>query len=262
MQENSRRLIDEALADEPIKNTLRLTREFMTLNKNFTLTALSLLLLLNLLSVFLGFLAIIVSGILSMAIQIYVGRVVYESENIASFLKKTKESKLETLLPIHLSTASGAYFGTLTIFFVVLLLIGFMLSSMSPNIEGMPMEKLLELMQVFLLPTLVGLLLVSYFYPLVQSNITLSKDFKEGYRSVFTLFTPELWQKTFRKDYFKYVVSILFLVIFAAVALVSFVSLPFVSLLANFIVIVAMYLYLVFSAVVAMMARRMVEQEI
>ena len=54
MQENEQknrdfRLIDEALASEPIRNTFRLGWEFITLNQKFTLTAIVIFILLNIL---------------------------------------------------------------------------------------------------------------------------------------------------------------------------------------------------------------------
>ena len=261
MQENSSRLLDEALSHEPIKNTFRLAWEFIVLNKNFTLTAMSLLLLLNLLSTFLGFFAMVISGIFSMAIQIYVARVLYEADGIEQFVEKSKKAKIEEVLSSHALSATGAYFGLLSLFLVLLLLFGFMVSSMQLNLDGMNMQELIDSLEVFLLPSLMVLLLVSYLHPLVQANITFTNDFKEGYKAAWSFFSQGLWRDAFQKEYFRYVVLIFLLLLALGVMLGIFVTLPGVNLLVNFIVIVLMYVYAIISAVVAMMARKIVERE-
>jgi hypothetical protein len=259
MQIESHRLLDEALEQEPIKNTFRLAWEFIVLNKNFTFTALSLLLLLNILSAFLGFFAMIISGIFSMAIQIYVARVLYASKDIENFVQKSKASKIEDALSQHILSGMGAYFGTLLLFLVILFLAGFMISSLNVNVENIETAQLLEMGELLLFPALILLLIVSYLHPLVQANITFSNDFKEGFRAVFTFFTQALWRDAFQKRYFNYMALIFVVVIVIAIVLGLFITIPGINLLANFIVIVAMYFYAIVGAVVAMMAKRVVE---
>ena len=259
MQEVPTRLIDEAVLNEPIKNTFRLSWEFIVLNKNLTFTAMSMLLLLNILSVFLGILAIVFSGILSMAIQIYIARLVYETQNIETFVEESKHSKLENILSKHIFTATGAYLGTMSLLVGVLFLFLFLIKNMGIDLETMSLDQLMEVIQVFILPAVITLLLLSYLHPLVQSNIALAKDFKEGYRAVFTLFSPTLWKQAFQNYYFKYVALFILIIGSGAFLLSLIVSLPGINLLANFILIVVMYLYMVLISVASMIARRVTE---
>jgi hypothetical protein len=259
MQEVSNRLIDEAISFEAIKNTFRLSWELIVLNKNFTFTAMSMLLLLNILSAFLGVLAMVMSGILSMAIQIYVARLVYGTENIEAFVEEVKQSKLEKILSSNIFTATGAYLGTITIFLGLMFLLVLVVQSMGINLETMDMEQLMGVVQIFILPVMIFLLLLSYLHPLVQSNIALAKDFKEGYRAVFTLFSPTLWKQAFQNHYFKYVVLLILIIGSGAFLMSLLIALPGINLLANFIVIVVMYLYMVLMSVASMMARRISE---
>jgi len=259
MEVEKRRLIDEVLEDEPIKNSFRIAWEFVVLNKNLTFTAMSMLLFLNIASLFLGFLATVLAGVMSVAIQIYVGRLFYESENINTFVEKTKKAKFETILSSNIFTALGAYLGTITLLFGTIFLMAFTVQSMGINLETLQLEELLEIISKLIIPIGVVALLVSYLHPLVQSNIALSTTFKEAYRAVFTIFSPSLWSRAFQGAYFKYV-SLFILIIASILFLLSLLLvLPGINLLANFIVIVVMYLYMIVVAVASMVARRVTE---
>jgi len=259
MQEVPTRLIDEVVLTEPIKNTFRLAWEFIVLNKNLTFTAMSMLLLLNIASIFLGLLAMVLSGVMSMAIQIYVARLIYESQNIETFVEETKKGKLETILSTNIFTATGAYLGTASLFLGILFLLALAVQSMGIDFEKMQLEELMKALEVLILPVIITLLLLSYLHPLVQSNIALAKDFKEGYRAVFTLFTPTLWKQAFQNYYFKYIALMILIIGSGAFLLGLVMALPGINLLANFIFIVLMYLYMVLISVVSMVARRMTE---
>jgi len=265
MQE-SRRLIDEAIVDEPVKNTFRLAWEFIILNRQFTFTAMSLLLLLNILSAFLGMLAMAISGIFSMAIQIYVSKLIYGAENIDDFLKKSKISKVEMAVGNNISSATGAYFGGLTLMLGVLFLLLIWAQSM-----GFPLEKfetlqgdnlflaLKQLVEMIALPLLLILLGMIYINPLVQSRIVMAKDFKGGYMAVFSTFSLSLWRKSFQNGYPQYILLLMSLIFMAALVLGIFITMPFINLLASFIFIVVMYGYMVLISIASMISKRMIE---
>ena len=259
MQEDSRRLIDEAISFEPIKNTFRLSWEFVILNKKFTLTAMSMLLLLNLLTMFLGLLAMFASGILSMAIQIYISRLIYQTENIETFIAESKESKLETIVSKYSFTAMGAYFGTITLLLIFLALLTLLIQNLGVDLENIKLEELVVRLQPFALPMVLFTLAISYIYPLVESNIALSRDFKEAYRAVLTLFSPTLWRKTFHREYFRYI-SLLLLMVGAGMLFFGvLITIPVINIFSGFIIVIVMYLYMVLMSVTSMMARRVVE---
>ena len=254
------RLIDEAIAHEPVKNTFRLAKEFMVLNKQFTLTAMSMLLLLNILSAFLGLLAMVLSGVFTMAIQIYVSRLLYNAKDINEFITQSRESKVEKVLAQHALSGTGAYLGFVTLFLAILLLMVFLLQSQGFDMERVTsVEELILTVSSVALPVLFLILLLSYVNPLVQANIALARDFKEGYLAVFTFFSANLWRQAFNKSYFKYIILVLSIVFILAVVFGMLMTLPGIKLLANFFLIVLMYVYMIVMSMVAMFARRVVE---
>ena len=260
MQKQRRFLLDEARAQEPIKNTLRLAWEFMILNKQFTLTAMSLLLLLNILTMFLGLLAMVLSGIFSLAIQIYFSKLLYYSQDIEEFVEQAKASKVEIAVSKNSFVATGAYFAWSILFLSLIFVLSMVVQSSGVSLENVTtVEELTPIWQILLLPMSILALLISYINPLVQSNIALAQNFKEGFFAPFTIFSPALWRSSFKNGYPKYIVMIMGLVFLGALFLGIFVSLPFINILASFIVIVVMYGYMILISVVAMMGRRMVE---
>ena len=260
MHEQRRFLLDEARASEPIKNTLRLTWEFMVLNKKFTLTALSLLLLLNILTTFLGIIGMVLSGIFSLTIQIYLSKLVYFTQDIEEFVAKTKASKIEVAVSRNSFIASGAYIAWIILFVLLLFILGSIVKNSGVPLENIKsVEELIPVAKILFLPIVILTLLVSYIRPLVQSNIALAENFLEGFFAPFTIFSPSLWQSSFKNSYPKYIFIIIGLTFLGGLLLGIFVSLPFINMLASFIVVVAMYGYMVLISVVAMMGRRMVE---
>ena len=260
MQEQRRFLLDEARVEEPIKNTLRLAWEFMTLNKKFTLTAMSMLLLLNILTQFLGLLAMVISGIFSLAIQIYVSKLVYKAKHIEEFIEDSKSSKVEEAVAKNALVSAGAYWAwiilCLALFFVLMMVV----QSSGVSLENLKnVEELIPIAQILFLPMFILALLMSYIHPLVHSNIVLAQEFKGGFLAAFSIFSPTLWQNSFKNGYLKYIVMMMGLIFVGALFLGIFISLPIINILSDFIIIVVIYGYMVLSSVVAMMGRRMID---
>ena len=260
MQEQRRFLLDEAIAEEPVKNSLRLTWEFMVLNKKFTLTAMSMLLLLNILTAFLGLLAMVISGVFSLAIQVYVSKMIYKAQHIEEFIEDVKSSKVEESVAKNALVAAGAYWALIVLFLALLFVLVILVQSSGVSFENIKsIEELMPIAQIIFLPMFILALLMSYIHPLVHSNIALAQEFKGGFLAVFTTFSPTLWQNSFKNGYPKYITMMMGLVFLGALLLGIFISLPLINMLANFIVIVVMYGYMVLISVVAMMGRRMIE---
>ncbi len=258
--QKQRYLLDEVRASEPIKNTLRLTWELIVLNKKFTLIVLSLLLLLNILTFFSGLFGMVLSGIFALTIQIYLSQMVYFSEDIEEFIEQIKSSKVEVAVANNAFVASGAYIAWLILFVVFIFVLALILKN-----SGIPLEdiktinELISATQILFLPTVILTLLISYIYPLVQSNIALAQNIFEGFLAPFTIFSPALWRASFKNEYLKYIVMIMGLTFLGALLFGIFISLPIINIVAGFIFIVAVYVYMVFNSIVAMVARRIVE---
>ncbi len=260
MQKQKRFLLDEARAVEPVKNTLRLTWEFIVLNKKFTLITMTLFFILNILTPYLGILAIVPSGVFSLIIQIYFSRLLYNAQDIEEFIEYTKASKVEEAVSKNAFVAIGAYFAWIILFIALLFILGLIVKNSGVHLESVKtVEELMPVAQILFLPIIILALFVSYIHPLVLSNIALAEDFKEGFLAPFTIFSPALWRASFKNGYPKYIIMIMGLTFLGALLLGIFMSLPIINMVAGFIFIVVMYVYIIFNSVVAMMGRRIVE---
>ena len=272
MQENNMRLIDEIVASEPIKNTFRLGWEFIVLNKPLTLTLITLLFVLSILGAIpiIGVVFSLFSSILFISVQIFIGRLVYESDNIEVFVDKVSKVKGEDIVKEYFSPALGAYAGWMVLGLLMLIVVSILIGSMGLGLSNIDLnsasaiqenqEVLLQLISTVALPMLIVLLILSYVQPLVQSHVVLANDFKEGFFAVMKLFSVDVWRDAFKGSYFKYMFwfsSVMLAIgLFFGVIFAIFGAIPFLNI---FVVIVFAYVMMVIMTVAAMVARRVVE---
>jgi len=264
MQEDNRRLIDEASESEPVKNTFRLGWEFIRLNQPFTLTVLAILIGFNFLTMIplLSLIASMLAGVLSMALQIYAGRAVYASKDINEYVGLIKSSRIDSeALKAHFSTAFGAYMGWVVLFIVVAFTASIVAVSSGLIDENMSETELLMALTSMALPFVLVALIFSYVQPLVHSNIVLADGFVEGFKAVYTLFSHDVWLSAFQKPYFVYV-SVFGLVIMGIlipfIALFTSVNMGIIS---NIVLVIVSYILMIIISIAAMVARRIVEEE-
>jgi len=260
MQENNMRLIDEAISFEAVKNTFRLGWEFITLNKKFTSSAIVVLLVLSLLGSIplVGFIFSVFSSAFALSIQIYIGRVVYETKNIETFVDEINNLDSQKLIEHYFAPALGAYMGWMVM--ALLLVGGISLFIGASEINIANNTELLSLLATVGIPLLLVMLIFAYVQPLVQSNIVMANDFKEGFLAVFTIFSKDVWSLAMQGSYFKYI-SIYGTIVFFAAILFSFIFSIFsaIPILNIFILIVFVYIFSIMMTVSAVMARRIVE---
>ena len=262
MQEDNTRLIDEASEFEPVKNTFRLGWEFISLNQTFTLTILAILIVLNLLGIIplLALITPMLAGVLGIALQIYAGRAVYESNDITEYVELINNSHIDSEeLKGHFRTAFGAYMGWVVLLMAFIFMAAFMAVSSGLINENMNETDMRMALASIGLPFTLVALILSYVQPLVHSNIVLSNGFSEGFKAVFTLFSKDVWSSAMQKSYFVYV-SVFGLVIMAIlVPLVAlFVSVG-MSVVLNIVLVIVSYLLMIIISIAAMVARRVVE---
>lgn len=263
MHENNIRLIDEAISSEPIKNTFRLGWEFITLNKPFTLTVVGVMIFLTLLGFvpLVGFIFSLFAGVFALAVQIYVGRLVYETDNIETFVSAIKDANGEDLIQRYFSAAMGAYMGWMVIGIGLIALITLLLGGMGISDSSLNNSvALLSLLSTVGLPALVIALMISYVQPLIQANIIMSDTFREGFFAVMSLFWVDTWRRAFQGVYFSYVarldllvlgVSFLFAFIFSIFAVIPILNIV--------VLLLFVYLLMIMMSVAAVMAKRLVE---
>ncbi|CAA6826013.1 MAG: Unknown protein [uncultured Sulfurovum sp.] len=262
MQENNTRLIDEALSAEPIKNTFRLGWEFVTLNKKFTYISLAIAVGMNLLSYLdpsLAFFVMLIYGFYMIAVQIEVGRVIHGTQNIETFIADVEAVDVKNVIKGHVERAIGSVIGWSLVYTGVMVLFavaGFMIYA----IIGSPNETLV----LTLIPAGVLLLLVAYLQPLIQAKVALSANIEEAMFSVFSIVKPELRIRAFSKSYFKYVASLLFVLLAIPFALTMihgmglFSSVPLLNEILMIFLPMAVYVTTVIMSVGYMMSARMV----
>ena len=259
------RLIDEALSSEPIKNTFRLGWEFIKLNQTFTLTAMIILIVLNVFGMIplVSLIFMVLSAVFGLVIQIHVGKTFYESQDIKSYIHEIRDSSIDKLLTRHVATAFGAYIGWVVLLLLLIFLFGFIGGSMGIINEQMNEVDLVNAVVALGFPMLLMALVFSYVQPLVQANIMMANGLQEGFKAVFTLFSIRLWRSAFQSAYFKYVagfglVTLLLLFFFAfLVGLVT--SLSGLTIVGNILLVLLMYVFMLIMAVGSMMAKRLVE---
>ena len=164
MQENNTRLIDEALGSEPLKNTFRLAWEFVSLNPKFILTVMGIFIVLNILGSLpvLSLVFMVMAGTFGISFQIYVGRTFYGTQDIESYVKEIKESRIDEMLTRHLGAAFGSYIG----FILLLILFSFIVAIMlnSSGLVGQNMSEADVLMALSGVRVPLLLLLLIFFY--------------------------------------------------------------------------------------------------
>ena len=259
------RLIDEALNTEPIKNTFRLSWEFITLNQKFTFTLMGVFIALHVLGMIpiLALIFMIFAGVFGLAIQIYIGRVFYKTTNITSYIKEIENSEINQVSYTSIAPAFGAYIGGLLFLFLVAFLFGVVANSMGLIHEGMNEQELAKMIGSLGMPMILIMLVILYLQPLVQANIILAKNFGEGFQAVFTIFSIRLWKQSIQKSYFLYVVilgfivlSTMFVVVILLNSLGSAIGLP---LFTNIILLACMYIFMIVMAIGSVMAKRLIE---
>jgi len=258
MNKNDIRLIDEAIGNESVKNTFRLGWEFIVLNKKFTAIAMVIVMILNLLGSLptVGVLFLLMSGVFSMIIQIYIGKHLYGTDNIETLVNGINGATVKEAVQTHANTAWGAYVGWIFLMMFIMTIFSFFIASLGLEKEALVQMDLLALLNLFS-PLIIFILLLSYVQPLVQANIIMANNFQEALKAVFTLFSIPLWKSAFQKKYFVYIAKVEGIIMMAIIAVMSLMYLlpPFSIFLSIFL-----YIYIVMMSVSAVMAKRMVEE--
>ena len=267
MEKNKTRLIDEALASEKVLNTLRLGREFIVLNQKFTMLGMGIFLILNILSMspLFGFLFTVFAGVFGLALQIYVGRTLYNTKDIFSYIEEIKGSDINKSLGNYFAPAFGAYIGLIIFLLALTFIFVFFGASMGLLTENMTELDLINLIATLGIPLILIFLLISYVQPLVHAKIIFSTNFEEGFKSVFTIFSAKLWKSAWQASYFKYVAVLGTLVggvVFViGILLDTLVRLTGLTLIGNIGLVLLIYIFMIIMSIGSMMSQRLVEEE-
>lgn len=265
MQENNTRLIDEALLDTPVENTFRLTWEFIKLNKNFTFTAMSIFVLLNLFGTLpiLSLIFSVFATVFTVVIQMYIGRTFYGTQNIGTYVEGIKASRIDEMLRRHTRAAFGVYVGFILLLIIIVFVLAIIAATTGLINQNMNENDMLMALAGIGLPLIVFFLVISYVQPLVYANIILANSFQEGFKAVFTLFSKDVWSSALQKKYFTYVAKIgivIMAILFILGILFGLLTmLPALGFLGVIMIFMGLYVLVILMSIMAMMARRIVE---
>jgi len=236
-----------------IKQTFDLAWRFFSLNKAASFIVLGILFFLAVFSAIpiIGFFVSMAFGLFIFALQIYVAKVVLHSKTDADYENNIKTLQPKNMLTRFVSIAMGAYLGMFILQMIALFLI---FASIAIAVGSDTMIALsngslntVEQMQVFQNLGIIGVVIMifimffAYIYPLVIGRVYMMETFGDAFKSIFLIFSPELWKKTFNKRYFILisVVQLVFfgLVIVIALTMMSIVLIPIAVLITYFILL-------------------------
>ena len=262
--DDNNRLIDEALSSDPIKNTFRLGWEFIILNKKFTYLSLAIAIGANILTSLderLGFVPMLIYTFYMLTIQVEIGRIMHGTQNIETFVSDVKALDIITVVRKNIERVIGSFIGWTVIYtglMVTFLIVGVMIYGLIGSAK--------EAFALAIIPMLLLLLFVAYLQPLIQAKIALSTNLEEAMFAVFSIVKKEFRIRAFKKSYFKYAASMLFVLLAIPFAISSmyamglFSSVPLLNEILIVLLPIAGYIATVIMAVGYMMANRMVEE--
>jgi len=200
------------------------------------------------------------AGVLGIALQIYAGRAVYESDDIGNYVEVIEKSDISEVLTRHGRTAFGAYMG-----WVILALLFVFIASIVAVFSGLITENMSQtnVLMAFVsigLPLVLVALILSYVQPLVHSNIVLANNFQEGFKAVFTIFSKDVWSSAMQKSYFAYVAVFGVFIMLCVVPVALVFSVLGMGAIFNLLLVIVTYILMIIMSVGAMMARRIVEE--
>lgn len=267
MEARDQRLVHEAIK-QPVRNAFRIGLEFMDQNRTLaavTMGAFVLLFLLQLVPV-IGFFASVALGIISQAVQIYVGRAFYASDTMEGFAASAKATGAAAFMTQYKAQAFGAWLGW-SLFGVALLLLFILLIAMTgvdfQHLDQIETEaevmKLVAAVGAGMLPVILVVFAVTYVYPIVQGRVVLSESFGGAFKAVFSIFSPTVWAAAMQRGYFSFV--LVFSLALTGMALLVFIVMALLMLIPVLGVILMMvwmifllYAFVMISSVACMIA--------
>ncbi len=230
-------------------NALKATLEFFKNNYSLNLITVSILMLLIFLGMVpgTGMVFMLAYSILSIAVQIYFGRVILNVKSLEEVAQKAKETTLGDYLTQYLHVAAGAF---LALFLLVAFIFG-ILSELNSLASNGNIAGLIGLIFLVLLA------MALYTLPAAMGEVIKSDTFQDGFKNVFLILNPKFWKKTFNKEYF-ILISIWSLVLF----FIGFLMMPFSRVLFLIPVVVILgYLTNLYSGAIYLFASEILKKE-
>ena len=210
-----------------------------------------------------GLLFIFAYQILSLAVQVYFGRVVMEASSLEDVETQAAQSRIGDLLTAYLQTAAGAFLALFLIALIFLVLMGLIISA-SVDFEQLENGAMMQAQMMGMLSAsgFMGLLIIFvgmflfYFFPAVLGEVIKTDDFNAAFKKVFLLFSPSFWKRCFNKEYLTLVFIWSLIVFGIGIVLMllasSIILLPFV--------LVGLYLLSLYNAAIYVFAAELAKE--
>ena len=210
-----------------------------------------------------GLLFIFAYSILSLAVQIYFGRVVMEANSLEEIEESAAQSRIGDLLTAYLQTAAGAFLALFLIALVFFFLMGLVISA-SVDFKQLENGAMMQAQVMGMLSGsgFIGLLLLLvamflfYFFPAVLGEVFKTDDFGTAFKRVFLLFSPAFWKRCFNKEYM--ILIIIWSLILLAVGIVMVLLAGTLILLP--VVLVLAYLLSLYNAAIYVFASELAKE--
>lgn len=241
------------------KEAFSLAIEFFKGNIALSLGAIGILIAVALLQLvpIVGIVFSFVYPILSLAVQVYVGRHVPEIGEEREMGAVAARSTLSDLFLKHIDIAAGGFLGLFSImlFFGMILLLLFsgsvdMNALATDNTEAFMASVNIGAMMGGLTIMLLLVMWLGYLTPGVMGEVILSDNFSQALRRSFLFFSPSFWKRTFTKEYFL-LVLVWSLVVFVAGLVASWL---FASIFLSPVALILLYGIALYNAAVYVFA--------
>lgn len=269
MNEPHQDLAQQALVN-PIKYTLMLTKEIIYLNKKFFISFAAIMMGLGIASMFLPSMNLFFStfiNVLLFCLFFFVGKTFDQATQMNQFITHIQSATLNEIWSKYVSTSIGAYLGWIVAIIPVAILIATVIfgGQSSEEIQSAIKSNHIEALAPLLPSLLFALLIIGfmlYITPLVFVNILRTNTFNDAFKSVFTLFQPSLWSRSFTGAYFKYmtvlglVLSVIMVIFVLLIWLMqsSFLSPIFISLVGMAFLVFTMFTQIIVNIIYAISA--------
>ncbi len=210
-----------------------------------------------------GLLFIFAYQILSLAVQVYFGRVVMEATSLEEVEERATQARIGDLLTNYLQTAAGAFLAFFLIALVFFFLMGLVIST-SVDFEQLENGAMMQAQMMGMLSAsgFMGLLIMLtgmylfYFFPAVLGEVIKTDDFNAAFKKVFLLFSPTFWKRCFNKEYFVLILIWSLIVFGIGIILVLLAS----SIILLPLVLVGAYLLSLYNAAIYVFAAELAQE--
>ncbi len=209
----------------------------------------------------------IIYAILTLSIQIYIGRSVWSIDTPKDIKDIASNANIKDILLSAYSEAIGATMGFLLITILFMMLFGYIISQtidlelLQKAISANNVEAVSDMLfKAFTSPAMIIffiiVLLFTYLVPAVIGRVMVSESAGEAFVASMGFFHPTVWKRVFTNGSYAKIVTIWSLILFVAFMILSILFSSLILLPLGFVVL---YMLLLYNAVIYAFAYNTIE---